>query len=446
MSRRVWLIRLVPIVLISTLFDVGSAQMPPLSQRLRWIPFSTGLPDAGQWRDGLALADVTGDRRIDIVVSPARKSRRAPSVFTHDGSAWVRAPLRFPERPFDYGDIAIGDFNGDRLPDVALGVHLRGLMAFQGTNGGAQFEDASAGLPFSMRSDAPAFSSRAIALADCNNDARLDIIALGEGPRLGSITDADAAVATGIASFMRSADAEAWTLKRDEKSASDGLFGGSIVTGDIDGDGRLDLAIASGTLGDSRLWYRGGEGCTWSAKAVEAMRPRSYITSIAAADLIGDINNDDARDELIVGYIEFATDPPMTGVDVLSRTRDGEWRRRALMRETGRARIEAIGAGDFDGDGNQDVAVVGKQGTTTIFLGDGRGGFSRERQTIASADSCEGSMIAIGDLDNDGLSDLVIGYAQEGASLDNSVCKSEGAIAAWKTMKPSVRDSVTRAH
>ena len=49
-----------------------------------------------------------------------------------------------------------------------------------------QFEDASTALPFSMRSDEPVFSSRAIALADCNADARLDIVALGEGPRLGA--------------------------------------------------------------------------------------------------------------------------------------------------------------------------------------------------------------------------------------------------------------------
>jgi hypothetical protein len=42
------------------------------------------------------------------------------------------------------------------------------------------------------------------------------------------------------------------------------------------------------------------------------------------------------------------------------------------------------------------------------------GSFTRERQTIASPDSCEGSMIATGDLDGDGLSDAVIGYAQEG--------------------------------
>lgn len=442
------------VVLIATLLDVVSAQtnrkapsdprsespsdsLPHASQRLRWIPFSTGLPNAGQWRDGLALADLTGDHRLDIVVSPARKSLRAPSVFAHDGAAWTRVPMNFPQRPYDYGDIAIGDLNGDRLPDVALGVHLRGLMAFHGTNGMGRLEDASIGLPFSTRRDQPVFSSRAIVLADCNNDARLDIIALGEGPRPGSLTDADGAVATGVTTFVQHAD-RAWTTKRDEESASAGVFGGPIVTGDIDGDGRPDLAIASGTLGDSRLFYRGGEGCTWSAEAIDAVRPRSYITSIAAADLITDINNDDTRDEIAVGYIEFATEQPMFGVDVLARTRDGAWSRRVLIREAGRTRIEAIAAGDLDGDGHQDVAIVGKQGAVSVFLGDGRGGFTRERETIASPDSCEGSTIAIGDLDGDGLSDLVIGYAQEGGSAEASqtqICKSEGAIVSWKTKK-----------
>ena len=222
-----------------------------------------------------------------------------------------------------------------------------------------------------------------------------------------------------------------------------GSLAAAIATGDIDGDGRLDLAIASGTLGDSRLWYRGGEGCTWTAEAVDAMRPRSYITSIALADVETEINNDDTRDEIIVGYTEFATEQPMFGVDVLSRTRDGAWSRRALMREAGRVRVEAIGAGDLDGDGHQDIAIVGQHGAATIFLGDGRGGFTRERQTIASPDSCEGSTIAIGDLDGDGLSDLVIGYAQEGASLEyDDVCKGEGAIAAWKASKVAMCGTV----
>ena len=156
-----------------------------------------------------------------------------------------------------------------------------------------QFEDASTALPFSMRSDEHVFSSRAIALADCNGDARLDIVALGEGPRLGAMTQADGVSGDGARrASCRHADG-AWTAKRDEGSV--GLFGGPVATGDIDGDGRLDLAIASGTLGDSRLWYRGGEGCTWTAEAVDAMRPRSYITSIAVADVDGDQQRRHAR-------------------------------------------------------------------------------------------------------------------------------------------------------
>lgn len=404
--------------------------LPRASARLRWTSYGTGLPAAGQWRDGLALADLTGDGRLDIVMSPARKSLRPPSVFVHDGTSWkASAAFHFPPKAYDYGDVAVGDLNGDGTLDVVLGMHLRGLMAMRGGAGG-QFEEISEGLPFSMRSEAPAFSSRAILLQDCNGDSRLDIIALGEGPRLPAGGSMNSAVAMGIGTFMQQADGS-WALAAvppTAQASSSPTFGAAIASGDVDGDGRVDVAVAPGTLGDTRLLYRGNGACGWEPVAIDVVRPRSYITSVAAADVDGD-----GRAEVIAGYADFATEQPFYGVDVLTRAQDGTWRRRALARESGRARIEAIATGDIDGDGAVDIAIIGAQGTVIAFLGDGRGGFTRERQTLASPYGCEGAAIAIGDLDKDGLSDIVVSYSQELSSSSPSACPSEGGIAAWTT-------------
>jgi hypothetical protein len=400
--------------------------LPRPSARLRWTPFSQGLPDEGQWREGIALADLTGDGRLDIVVSPARKSLRPPSIFVHDGKRWQRSSaFRFPQRPYDYGDVAVGDIDGDGTLDLALGVHLRGLMVLRGVPGG--FEDASSGLPLSSGGEALSFSSRAIALADCNGDRRLDLIALGEGPGRPVAGQAPTNAASGVASFQRHENGT-WSLVPQANPSS--VFGSSLATGDFNGDGRLDVVTASGALGDTRIVFVGDGACGWRAEALEPVRPRSYVTAVAAGNVSGD-----SRDEVLVGYTEFSGEEVRFGVDVLTRAADGGWSRRALVRAPGRARVESLAVADLDGDGARDVVAVLPQGAAAIFLGDGKGGFTRERQLLPAPDGCEAAAVAVGDLDGHQLADVVIGYALESSGTNPGVCAGEGALRAWKTAR-----------
>jgi FG-GAP-like repeat len=212
-----------------------------------------------------------------------------------------------------------------------------------------------------------------------------------------------------------------------------GLFGASLTIADVDGDKRPDAIVAPGTLGDSRIVHYGDGACGWRAEPVDAVRPRSYLTAVAAGDVTGD-----GAPEIAVGYVEFSSDDPSFGVDVLTRGADGKWTRRALAREAGRSRVEAIAMGDLDGDQRADVVTVGAAGAATIFLSDARGGFTRERQTLPSPGGCQGATAVIGDLDSDGLGDIVISYAQESSSTMPDACKTEGGIAAWKTTKNAV--------
>jgi hypothetical protein len=412
---------------------------------LRFTAAGAGLPAGGQWREGLVLADLTGDGRLDIAASGARKTLRPPAVFSFDGKTWTSVKsITFAQRQFDYGDIALGDFNGDGKLDAALGIHLRGLMAFRRDGTGA-FADASTGLPFAANSREQAFSSRAVELTDCNGDGRLDLVALGEGPRLPG-PGVNPQIALGLASFTQQADG-GWQLVQPAAGAGDaaqqgGLFGAAMTIADVDADKRPDVVVAPGTLGDNRLVHYGDGACGWRAEMVDAVRPRSYVTAVAAGDVTGD-----GMADVVAGYVEFSGDNPSYGVDVLMRTAgaEGKWTRRSLVRGSGRTRFEAIAIGDLDGDKRADVVAVGESGTATIFLADGRGGFTRERQTLPSAGGCQGATAVIGDLDGDGLGDIVISYAQEASPTMAGVCPTEGGITAWKTAKSAAAPAATPA-
>jgi hypothetical protein len=408
--------------------------LPAASSRLRWLPYDDGLPRRGQWRDGLALADLTGDGRLDIVLSPARKTLRPPTVFAREGEKWVVSPkVQFPRRAYDYGDVAVGDVDLDGILDLVLGVHLNGLIGLHGSASGEMTEDSD-GLPYVMSKDQQVFSSRAVTLADCNGDRRLDLIAFGEGPRLVTAPGTDVRVASGLGTFIRKADG-GWTASPAPRGDQ---FGTGIGVADIDGDRNLDVVVASGLLGDRRLVHYGDGACGWRTEPIDAARERSYATAVAAADLTGD-----GRADLVVGYTDFSADQPAVGVDMLSRGADGRWTRKALMRAAGRGRIEVVATGDLNADARADVVVVGEAGAATVFLGDGRGGFTRESRTLPSPGGCQGAAAAIADLDGDGRNDLVVSYAQESSPSAAGVCPSEGGVAAWRSLPPAAAAPTT---
>ena len=119
---------------------------------------------------------------------PARKEPAVtPVIFLGDGKGnWRRwTEARFPRLPYDYGDVAVGDFNGDGRPDIALGVHLRGMIALvarrpgglQGMGQGASTSAPSAGAGRARLLVARRHGGR------LERDGRPDIVAVGEGPR-----------------------------------------------------------------------------------------------------------------------------------------------------------------------------------------------------------------------------------------------------------------------
>ena len=272
--------------------------------------------------------------------------------------------------------IAIGDFNEDGKPDLAIATGTR-VSVLLG-NGDGTFATTPAS-PFPVPS--PPFNDfgspdtgPAIVVGDFNNSGHLGlavaeiendaaVILLGKGDGTFVFSTADFAYAPG-----------------------EYVFG--IEAADFNADGSLDLAIS-----DIDLGY--GKGAFNTAG-------NFYVTGIPQGMAVGDFNADGKLDGVVAsgGKPTF----PASGLAVALGNGDGTFTEGSVILLGGY--LSAVVTGDFNGDGKLDLAVT-DSGSNTVFilLGNGDGTFGLPT-TIPVGNEPEAIIAA--DFNNDGKLDLVI--------------------------------------
>jgi hypothetical protein len=135
-----------------------------------------------------------------------------------------------------------------------------------------------------------------------------------------------------------------------------GSYPSSIATGDFNGDGKRDMAVANAGSRNVSILLGNGAGSFGKAKNFAAGSKPNALA-------IGKLNDDAKRD------IALATG---SGVSVLLGHGDGTFGPPASFPAGGAARSIAIG--DFNGDGKRDIAVVNDTGVS-VLLGHGDGTF-----------------------------------------------------------------------
>jgi hypothetical protein len=414
--------------------DTGKAD------RLQFVPFDKGLPKSGQWRNGFEIADMNGDGHQDIVHGPARKGgRRQPNIFLGDGKGNWRewSEVTFPRLAFDYGDVAVADFNGDGRLDLALAVHLAGLIVLV-ADGPQSFKEWGRGLDWNVgaaTADKEVFSSRAVAAADMNRDGRLDLVALGEGPRLGQAGPAGSRGAVpagyGLVVYLNQGDGS-W--KRRGETAGDHvrIFGDKLDVADFTHDGNWDIVLGSNVRGEKRILRIGDGTGAWTLARLESVRP-GFVGDVDVADF-----NRDGRLDVAVGYLSYELKAWRTGIDLLLGRADGSWDRRPVAVEENRGWLTALDSGDIDGDGNLDLAGLTGEGKTWILLGKGDGTFVREEtpEILQSEGGCRGYHVEVADLDGEPGDEIVTEFAGEPSALfAPTQCTDNGEMVAWKARR-----------
>ncbi len=177
----------------------------------------------------------------------------------------------------------------------------------------------------------------------------------------------------------------------------------SIAVADFDGDGRLDIAVASkapNSIGPGKITiYLGkGDGTFLAGRDVPFADPANYPEFITAADLNGDGRMD------LVGLL-YVQNPRWVVAPFINRG-SGNFVA-GTVRDTDFGPIAAV-AKDFNGDGKVDLVVAHCCGLTdtTYLLGNGDGTFQDDVHLLSVPSPLA---LAAADLDGDGALELVMG-------------------------------------
>ncbi|MGO9272139.1 MAG: FG-GAP-like repeat-containing protein [Terriglobia bacterium] len=178
-----------------------------------------------------------------------------------------------------------------------------------------------------------------------------------------------------------------------------GTCPGPVAVGDFNGDGNLDVAVAAWCSDDLTILLGDGTGKFTEA----ASRPPAGTSPGSIA--VGDFNGD-GKPDLAVGNDG--------GLTVLLGNGDGTFTPATSSPGAGPGTVVT---GDFNADGNLDLAVVNSSGAVTILLGNGDGTFT-STSTASPASPCDygesPTSIAVGDFNGDGNLDLAVGTEVSG--------------------------------
>jgi FG-GAP repeat protein len=212
------------------------------------------------------------------------------------------------------------------------------------------------------------------------------------------------------------------------------LFGTSVAgLGDVDGDGRGDLAVgahskdANGADSGAVYVYSGATGAQLF-RILGGVAGDQFGFAVAAA---GDVNGDGTPD-LLVGARGEDVGGPNAGAALVLSGLNGS----LIHRIEGRAAHDLFGGalcslGDLDGDLSPEFAVGARwsdangesSGSVEIFRGsDGASLFKLDG--IAAGSLFGSSVACAGDLDGDGLNDLLVGSPGSDLFGSNSGCVS----------------------
>lgn len=375
---------------------------------VNWLMLEAGQP----YR--IAAADLNGDGNLDIAVT----DRSANSVRTlmNQGDGRFRPSLQSPTGP-EPTFLAIADFNRDNFPDI-VNVNLRERsVSFLAGVGDGTFRPP---VMVSGVSDAATVLATDLG-GDGNPDLAIgtmgEYIALFSGNGDGTFNPGDWYPAGGPA-YLASGDLDGDgnmdlvgalpTRSRLVRFRGSGggrftdaevlvwLASPSYVSlADFDGNGTPDLLVTSTSSAVVSVYLQTASGALLLTQDFGVPKPSDLV----AADLNGDGKTDVA-----------VTTIGVPGLWVMAGGGDGTLKN--PVRYLAGATPVAVRAADFDHDGFPDLAAASLDSDAVAILMNRSDGTFQEARVVRTSDGCGPSSLAAADFNQDGIPDLAVGCSQ----------------------------------
>ena len=331
---------------------------------------------------GLLVLSALASARSARAVTYANASAGLPATHHWDCNPTGFERCRNPADSGGWVGVDLADVDGDGDDDVAaIGRLLFGIHAWL-SDGAGNWTESSTGLE-----------------TDCHGRAQLALSDLdGDGkPDVGTISGINGAPGAWLGD-----GSGGW---RASSTGLDLPGGEGFASGDFDGDGFPDVASSGHFAGHVRAWLGAGTGA-WTEASTGLPDGDVWAHRMTAGDLDGD-----GRDELVDTAYRDAPGVGQ-GVHAWRLGVDGTWR---LFTEIYFDQPWEPVVADLNGDGRMDLvvssiqALFGDFGNVRAFLNvDGTGAFTDASSGLPSLDWFYAGL-AVGDLDNDGDPDIVVG-------------------------------------
>jgi gliding motility-associated-like protein len=376
----------------------GGLAVPDMATK---VDFATGTTPIS-----VAIADLDGDGKPDLVVTSSGSN--TISIYRNTSVSGTIGTTSFaPKVDFATGgsptQLAIGDLDGDGKPElVTTNLTSNTISIFRNISTSGSITTAS----FADKVDlATVASPRGIAIGDLDGDGKPELVVTNTVNTNWSI------------SIFRNISTSGTLSTASFDTRVDYLAGREpycIVIGDIDGDGKPDLATANNSGGTISLFRntstRGSISTTSFAPYVDipATAQNGASHGLAIGDLDGDgkpdlaVANGNGRSISILrntatsGSITTASFAPKVEIVVGNTT----------------IQPTQIVIGDLDGDGKPDVAYANYNSAICVFRNISTSGSLTAASFAPKVEFPVGTTVlpyglAIGDLDGDGKTDMV---------------------------------------